>query len=62
MTTTEIAEVKKLIKDIKNKLNEIERAIDKSPRKKYSFQVNTQTPSPRKRNVYRDTENNMNNS
>jgi len=57
MTTTEIANVKKLIKDIKNKLNEIERVIDKSPRKTYGFQVNTQPPSPRKRNVYRDSDN-----
>jgi len=62
MTNTEIENVKKLIKDIKNKLNEIERVIDKSPRKKYSFPQNTQQASPRKRIVYRDSDNNPNKS
>jgi len=62
MTPAEIANIKKLIKDIKNKLNEIERAMDKTPRKNYAFPTNTQPPSPRKRIVYRNSDNNSNNS
>lgn len=58
MTPAEVANVKKLIKEIRSKLNEIERSIDKTtPRKKYAFPTNTQPPSPRKRIVYRDSDN-----
>ncbi|MEO6696336.1 MAG: hypothetical protein ABIY50_05935 [Ignavibacteria bacterium] len=62
MTTADISNVKKLIKEIKNKLNELERAIDKTPQKKFGYPTNTQSPSPRKRNVYRDSDNNTGNN
>ncbi len=62
MTSSEITQVKKLIKDIKNKLNEIERTLDKTPGKKYAFPTNTQPPPPRKRIVYRNLDNNQGNS
>lgn len=54
MSPSEIANVKKIIKDIKYKLNELERSIDKTPQKKFGYSNSnmTQQGSPRKRIVY----------
>lgn len=56
MSSAEIAEIKKLIKDIRYKLNEIEKTISKNPKDKNNYPVNNQVYSPRKRNPYRSTE------
>ena len=58
MTTSEISNVTRLIKDIRNKLNEIERLMGKSPKGKFTYPVNNQLPSLRKRNPYRNLDNN----
>lgn len=60
MTSTEISEVTKLIREIRSKLNEIERKLGKSPSQKFSFPINKISASPRKRNPYRNSENNGN--
>ncbi|MBS1516869.1 MAG: hypothetical protein JSS91_02150 [Bacteroidetes bacterium] len=52
MKTHEVSNIKKLIKEIKYKLNEIEKLIDKNPKGKKIYPVNDQVIAPRKRNPY----------
>ena len=66
MTITEIATATKLIKEIKGKLNELERIIGKASTQKLTYNSknqnfnskNHQYPSPRKRNLYQNPDNN----
>ena len=57
MKPAEIASAKKLIKDIRNKLSELERVIGQLPQKKFTTFVNHQQPAPRKKSAYREPEN-----
>lgn len=56
MTATEIASVKKLIKEIRSKLYEVEKLIDAAPKNKNHFNANKPPASLRKRSPYRNTE------
>ncbi|MBK8982090.1 MAG: hypothetical protein IPM38_07145 [Ignavibacteria bacterium] len=60
MTTAEITNLKKIIKDIKYKLNEIEKVIDKTTRKNFGVSNTAPQYSPRKRNNYRDSDTDFN--
>jgi hypothetical protein len=61
MNIPEISAVTKLIKEIKYKLNELEKIIGKTSKAKYTYPVNRQQPLPRKRNVYQNNDNNSGN-
>lgn len=56
MTPAEIANVKKLIREIKSKLYELENAVSKTPQKQFGFPKSGPQAVPRKRNIYRDSE------
>ena len=59
MTSTEIANVTKLIKEIRSKLHEIERIMGKTSGGKFNYVSNHhQVQPPRKRNVYRNRDDN----
>ncbi len=62
MNIPEISAATKLIKEIKYKLNELEKIIGKVSKAKYTYPMNNdrhQSP-PRKRNVYNSSDNNHN--
>lgn len=61
MNIPEISEASKLIKDIKFKLSQLEKIIGKAAKDKYTYPVNNQHQPPRKRNVYKNTDNNNGN-
>lgn len=57
MTASEISNIKKIIKEIRNKLYEVEKLIDKNPKNMTHFHPNKATvPPSRKRNPYRSAE------
>mgnify|MGYP007089156781 FL=1 len=56
MTATEIASIKKLIKEIRSKLYEVEKLIDTAPKNKNHFNSNKPPTSLRKRSPYRNSE------
>jgi hypothetical protein len=56
LTTQEISNLKSLIKDVRYKLNEIERAIERTQKEKNNFRTNKITPASRKRDPYRQPE------
>jgi len=57
MNIPEISAVTKLIKEIKYKLNELEKIIGKTAKAKYTYPVNSSNNTPpRKRNVYNNSE------
>ncbi|HMQ68929.1 MAG TPA: hypothetical protein PKA90_07935 [Ignavibacteria bacterium] len=55
MNIPEISAASKLIKEIKFKLNELEKIIGKAAKDKYTYPVNNQNP-PRKRNIYKNSD------
>jgi len=56
MTSSEIANIKKIIKEIRNKLYEVEKLIDKNPKDRLHFNTSKPAPPSRKRNPYRNTD------
>ena len=58
MNIPEVNAASKLIKEIKHKLNELEKIIGKTAKAKYTYPVNNDHQSPpRKRNVYQNSGN-----
>lgn len=61
MNIQETTTVTKLIKEIKYKLNELEKLVGKTTKAKYTYPMNNhnqQQSPPRKRNVYQNSDGN----
>ncbi len=56
MTDAEIIAVKKLIKEIKSKLYEIEKLMEKNSKDKFHFKTSKPLTASRKRNPFRESE------
>lgn len=57
MNIPEVSAAAKLIKDIKFKLNELEKLIGKAAKDKYTYPSNNQQQPPRKRNRFQNIDN-----
>jgi hypothetical protein len=60
MNLPEISAASKIIKDIKFKLNELEKIIGKAAKDKYTYPVNNQNHPPRKKKSYKNISNTVN--
>lgn len=56
MTSAEISNIKKIIKEIRSKLYEVEKLIEKNQKDRNHFNSNKPLTSLRKRSPYRNTD------